>query len=121
MMRLGFGLESPSKDSLTESPKRALTGTSPTSRSDGDFSYRVLPPEGPNEVESNFQDVADADSAIVSIIEGFESVVEVNDLVLSEVIGRFVHAIFLRKRSTVVMLQSKSSVSFCETSSDIYG
>jgi hypothetical protein len=49
---------------------------------------------GPNEVESNFQDVADADSAIVSIIERFESGVEVNDLVLSEVIGRFVHAIF---------------------------
>ena len=51
MMRLGFGLESPSKDSLTQSPKRALTGTSPTSHSDGDFSYRMLAPVGPNEVD----------------------------------------------------------------------
>ncbi len=46
------------------------------------------------EFESNFQDVADTDSAIVSIIERFESGVEVNDLVLSELIVRFVHAIF---------------------------
>jgi hypothetical protein len=51
MMRLGFGLESPSKDSLTQFPKRALTGTSPTSHSDGDFSYRMLAPVGPNEVD----------------------------------------------------------------------
>ena len=51
-MRLGFGFESPGKDSLTgKSPKHVLGGLSPTGSPSNDFTYSNLPPPSSTEIE----------------------------------------------------------------------
>ena len=51
-MRLGFGFDSPSKDSLTgKSPKNNLGSISPTGGLTSEFSYDHLPPVGSTEIE----------------------------------------------------------------------
>lgn len=51
-MRLGFGFDSPGKDSLTgKSPKQVLGGLSPTGSASNEFSYSNLPPPSSTEIE----------------------------------------------------------------------